>query len=450
MDPRYRKETRYLVVCTCALCLWPWTVAGQGLSENVTQISGSGSVFTGLTHTRTDQGTSTEETNTEPSFGVSGNIGGRLESGANSLALQYGGTLETERDLAQGQQTDTSSITGASRFTHFDPASRFDFNLGHTVSSVRDNTGFVVDPSNYDTQNTLSAGAGLRFFPGDLSTLRFSGQAGQSFGSGDLNDKQSFTASSELSRRLSERSTGSVIGSRSWSDDNGVDITIDSAQLVYERALENGSFSIGAGVSNAETEFTDGTTTESDAGTGFVDRTWVASDWQTSIQYNRRLSDNATDLSLAAPETFDFLPDSVRLRDLVVSDSVLITHTTFRLCSACSLGLAAEGAVLESQISGATTHEYTASANLGIQLTTLQRLNFGYSWQGDAAEDAGTIVDQIHRFNTSWTRRLSEDTSFSVQLNQSYLRSRLARNDQEQFVLRFVLTRGFSLTGQPK
>jgi hypothetical protein len=377
-------------------------------------------------------------------------VGGRLESGANSLALQYGGTLETERDIGAGEQSDTSSVTGASRFSHFDPASRFDFNLGHTVSSVRNNTGFVVNPSSYDTQNTLSAGAGLRFFPGDLSTLRFSGQAGKSFGSGELGEEESFTASSEFSRRLSERSTGSVIGSRSWSDDDGVDITIDSAQLVYERLLENGSFSIGAGASKADTEFPDGTVTESDAGTGFLDRTWVASDWRTSVQYNRRLSDSATDLSLDFPEIFDFLPDTIRIRDLVVSDSVLVTHNTSRLCSACNLGVAAEAALLESQITGATTHEYSASVNLGIELTALQRLNFAYIWQGDAGEEAGTIVDQIHRFNTSWTRQLAEDTSFSVQLNQSYLRSRLARNDQEQFVLRLVLTKGFSLTGQPK
>lgn len=449
MDLRNRKKARFLIFMSFSACILPNTVVGQSLSEKVTQISGSGSVFTAITHTRTDNATGTD-TNTEPSVGVSGSLGGQVESGANALALQYGGTLETKRDLAGGDQTDSSSVTGASRYSHFDPASRFDFNLGHTISSVRNNTGFVVNPSSYDTQNTLSAGAGLRFFPGDLSTLRFSGQAGKSFGSGDLNDKESFTASSEFSRRLSERSTGSVIGSRSWSNDDGVDITIDSAQLVFERSLESGTFSIGAGASKADTEFPDGTVTESDAGTGFLDRTWIASDWRTSVQYNRRLSDSATDLSLDFPEIFDFLPDTIRIRDLVVSDSVLVTHNTSRLCSACTLGVAAEAALFESEITGATTHEYTASVNLGFELTTLQRLNFAYIWQGDAGEEAGTIIDQIHRFNTSWTRQLAEDTSFSVQFNQSYLRSRLARSDQEQFVLRLVLTKGFSLTGQPK
>ncbi|AOY90152.1 hypothetical protein BKP64_04545 [Marinobacter salinus] len=439
-----------LVVSLCSFCLTPNTVMGQDLSENVTEVSGSGSLFTALTHTRTDQGTSTD-TNTEPSLGVSGNLGGKLESGANSLALRYGGTLETKRDLGEGDQTDTSSITGASRFVHFDPASRLDFNAGHTVSLVRNNTGFVVNPSSYDTQNTLNAGAGLRFFPGDLSTLRFSGEAGRSFGAGELNDKESITASGEFSRRLSERSTGSIVGSRSWSNDNETDITIDSAQLVYNRVLENGSFNIGGGLSQADTEYPDGSVSESEAGTGFVDRTWVASDWRTSIQYNRRLSDSATDLSLDFPEVFDFLPDTIRIRDLVTSDSVLVTHnSTSRLCSVCNFGLAAEAALLESEITGATTHEYSASVNFGFQLTNLQRMDFLYSWQGDAGEDAGTIIDQIHRFNTSWSRQLAEDTSFSVQLNQSYLRSRLARSDQDQFVLRLVLTKGFSLVGQSR
>ena len=118
------------------------------------------------------------------------------------------------------------------------------------------------------------------------------------------------------------------------------------------------------------------------------------------------------------------------------------------MCDACNLGVYAEGSILDSQAAGATTHEYRAGINLGFQLTALQRLNFGYSWEGDAGEDANIIDDQIHRFNTSWTRELAENTTFGVQFNQSCLRSRLVRNDQDQFELRFVLTRGFAMTGQ--
>ncbi len=440
---KYRLATVF--VGTCCL-VWPYAASAQGLSDSVKTLSGSASVFTGITHTRTDRGTSTD-TNTKPGVGVSGQVGGNLESGANALALQYGGTLETRRDTADGGQTDRSSITGASRYTHLDPGSRVDFNLGHTVSSVRNNTGFVVNPSSYDTRNTLSAGAGLRFYPGELSTLRFFAQAGRSFGKDSLNDQKSHTVGSELSRRLSERSTGSLNVSRSWSYASDVDTTIDSAQLVYSLQLESGYFSIGAGGSKAETEYTGGTTSQYDAVTGFVERAWVTSDWRTSIKYDRSMSDSATDLSLNLPPVFSFLPDTVQLRDLVVRDSLLITHNNLRLCDVCDLGVYAEGAILESQLSGATTHEYRAGVNLGFQLTELQRLSFEYSWQGDADEDASVIVDQIHRFTTAWTRQLAENTSFGVEFRQSYLRSKLARSDQDQFELRFVLSRGFSMSG---
>ncbi|WP_449287111.1 hypothetical protein [Marinobacter sp. PE14] len=449
MEPRSVKSNAMFALGLFGACLCPLPAAAQDLGDNVTEISGAGSLFTALTHTRIDQGTSTD-TNTEPSLGLSGNVGGQLQSGANSLALQYGGTFETERDLGNGEQTENSSIVGLSRFSHFDPGSRVDFNLGHTISSVRNDTGFVVNPSDYDTQNTLNAGAGIRFFPGDLSTLRFSGEAGKSFGSGELNDLESFAAASEFSRRLSQRSSGGINISRSWSNDDDIDITIDSAQLVYSNLLENGSFRIGAGGSQADTEYPDGLVTESEAVTGFLQRTWLAADWQTSVEYNRRLSDSATDLSLEQPPEIDFVPDTIRIRDLVVSDSVLISHNTSRICNACNLGLAVEGAILESEVTGATTHEYFTRVDLGYQLTSLQRLAFAYRWQGDAGEDAGTVIDQIHRFNISWIRQLAEETSFSVEFDQAYLRSRLARNDEEQFVLRFRLSKGFSLVGQPR
>lgn len=430
-----------------ALCLaWSCAAPAQGLSDNISKLSGSASVFTGVTHTRTDRGTSTE-TNTEPGVGVSGRIGGTLESGANALALQYGGTLQTDQDTIGDDQSGNTSITGASRYKYFDPGSRVDFNLGHTVSAVRNNTNFEVNSSSYDTRNSLSAGAGLRFYPGELSTLRFFGQAGRSFGEGDLEDQESYTVGSELSRRLSERSTGGLDISRSWSDERGTDVTIDTAQLVYSLQMESGYFSIGAGGSRAESEYTSGTTSENEAITGFLERAWVTTDWRTSVKYDRSMSDSATDLSLDLTPDFSFLPDTIRLRDLVVRDSLSITHNNQQVCDVCNLGVYASGAILESQNSGATTHEYRAGLNLGLQLTSLQRLNFGYIWEGDAGEDADIIVDQIHRFNTSWTRQIAKNTTFGVELNQSYLRSKLPRPNQDQFELRLVFSHGFSLVG---
>jgi hypothetical protein len=178
----------------------------------------------------------------------------------------------------------------------------------------------------------------------------------------------------------------------------------------------------------------------------------VADQYRTSVQYNRRLSDSATDLSLNLPPEFDFLPETVELRDLVVSDSVSISHSTDLLCNACTLSVAAEAALLKSQISGDKTHEYRSSVSLGVQLTDLQRITFGYSWQGDAEDQAGTIVDQIHRFDTRWSRQLAENTEFAVAFNQSYLRSDLGSgtgsDDRDQYVIRLELTHGFALNGR--
>lgn len=440
----YRFASLLAGLCCAA---WPFAALGQGLSDGISVVSGSASVFTGVTHTRTDRGTHTD-TNTEPGVGVSGVVGGTLERGANALTLQYGGTVDTSWKSADSDQSDKSTITGASRYTHQDPGSRFDFNLGHTVNSVRNDTGFVVNPSSYDVQNSLSGGTGLRFYPGELTTLRFSGQAGRTFGEDTLNDQKSVTASSQLSRRLSERSTGSLNASRSWSEERRTDITIDTVQLVYSLNTEGGFFSIGAGGSKADSEYPDGTNSENEAVTGFLERTWVTSDWRTSVKYDRSMSDSATDLSLGLPPEFSFLPDTVRLRELVVTDSLLVSHNNQRVCDVCDLGVYGEGSILNSQATGQTTHEFRAGINLGFQLTALQRLTLGYSWEGEAEQTADIIIEQIHRFTTAWTRQLAENTTFGVQFNQSYLRSRLARSDQEQFELRFVLTHGFALSRQ--
>jgi len=448
MERRAGKRFGRSSAALIAVCGLPLPLAAQVADGSALQsISGSASIFTAATHTRTDSVGGTD-TSTEPSVGLSGRLGGALVGGANSLVLQYGGTLETKRDTSDSDQTESSSFTGASKYAYFDPGQPLDFNLGHSVSSVRDNTGFVVNPSNYETRNTLSAGAGLRLNPGSLSTLRLFSQAGQSFGGGDLSDENSLTAGAELTRRLSERSSASLNANRSWSDGSSVDQTIDSAQLVYRRDLENGSFSIGGGQSWATTEYSDNTESDSDALTGFIDRSWVADQYRTSVQYNRRLSDSTTDLSLNLPPEFGFSPETVELRDLVVSDSLSISHSTDLLCNACTLGLSAEASLLESQITGDKTHEYSTRVSLGLQLTDLQRITFGYSWQGDAEDEAGTIVDQIHRFDTRWSRQLAENTQFAVAFNQSYLRSDLGSDDRDQYVIRLELTHGFALNGR--
>ncbi|WP_336366672.1 hypothetical protein [Marinobacter sp. C2H3] len=416
----------------------------NGTAEGVTALNGSASVFTAVTHTRTSAAGGTES-NTEPSIGVSGDIGGSWQRGASRLDLRYGGSLETTRDRPTGGQTDNSSVTGLSRFNYLDPANPVDFNLGHSIESVRNSTGFVINPSSYDTRQTVTGGAGLRLRPGDLTTLRLSAQAGHSYGGGAVNAGDSVTASAELARRLDERSTGSLVASRSWSNEDQLDITIDSAQLIYDRLLDAGRFRIGAGVSQADTQYPNASDTTSDAVTGFAERSWTGDGFQTSVSFNRRLSDSVTDISLNLPPIFDFLPDSVRVRDLVISDSILITHNNDNLCDICNVGFGLEGAILKSQLTDTTTHEYTASANLGLQITDLQRLEFAYSWQADAGESAGDMVQQIHRLDSRWVRQLAEYTRFAVEFNQSYLDTTLPVPNERQYVLRLVLTHGFSL-----
>lgn len=426
-----------------AFCfVWSCSTTAQGFSDNISQLAGSASVFTGVSHTRTDLAN-----DTEPSIGLSGRLGGTLESGANSLVLQYGGTLENSQDTAGIDGSDNSYISGAARYTYFDPASRLDFNLGHSVRSVRGSSGFNVNQSGYDTQQTLNGGAGLSFYPGELTTLRFSGRAGQSFGDGSVDDQESYTVGSDLSRRLSERSTGGINVSRSWSDERDTDVTIDTAQLVYSLQTENGYLSVGAGGSKADTEYAGGTSSESEAITGFAERAWVDSSSRTALKYNRSMSDSATDLSLNLPPEFSLLPDSIRLRDLVVKDSLLLSHNSQKVCDSCDLGVYVEGAVLESQVTDETSHEYRAGVNLGLQLTALQRLNFGYRWEGDADRSASNIIDQIHRLNTSWMRNIAENTTFGVEFNQAFRRSGSARGNQEEYELLLVLRHGFSLTG---
>ncbi|ONF45430.1 hypothetical protein BTO32_02960 [Marinobacter lutaoensis] len=424
----------------------PAAAAAQGLEDQIRSITGTGSVFTSVTHTEVDRGSSTDST-TEPSLGVSGNVAGELNSGANNLQLQYGGSLETSRDLPSGDQTENSAIRGAARFTYFDPTQPVDFNLGHTVQSVRNNTGFVVDPANYDTRNELTAGAGVRVYPGELSYLRLSAQAGQSFGGGTLNDDRSETLSGQFVRRLDERSEGSLNASRSWSETTDYDLTIDTVQVVYQRRTESGFLRGGVGQSQGTTEFRDGGDIDSDAVTGFLERGWQTDEATTRFRYERRLSDSAAELSLNEQPVFGFLEDTVRTHDLVVSDSVLVSHDTRNLCDACTFGVGLEASVLESELIGATTHEYRGRIGLGIQLTGIERVYFDYDWQADAGENGDVIQEQVHRFTMGWSRLLAENTTFGVELFQSYLNSRLDRPDEDEYALRFVLTRGFSLQG---
>ncbi len=441
-DDRFKRMGTVLAAGTLVLSA---PVFAQSASDAVDSLYGSGTVFGGVTHTSIDTETG-QDSDTEPSVGVSGAVGGSMRSGANSLNLRYGGTLETPRSSSSGDDTDSNSLTGAARYQYYNPGGLLDFNLGHSIESVRNDTGFVLNAGDYETRNTLSAGSGLMFYPGAVTSLRLSAQVGESFGDGALNDSESQTLTSELTRRLSERSLGTLIARRSWSETRGVDTTIDNAELGYQRELETGSFSMAAGASWSETEFPgQQVTNESDAVTGHVARNWVTPDTNTAVRYDRRLSDSATDLSLNLPVELSFLPDTVQLRDLVVSDSLLVSHSTSRLCQICRVSFMAEGAILESELYDTKTHEYRANMSLNVDLTRIHQLLVGYSWQGDAGEDSGNILQQTHRLDIAVTQRLAEDTRVGVELNQVWVRTNNQNQDEEQYGLRVFLTRDFNL-----
>ena len=441
-----RPQYRHLA-CAVSVLLFSSQANAQGLENALTEVTGSASIFTSLNHTRTDTDTGTE-TNTEPSVGLSGALGGEFVSGANSLALQYGGTVETSRDDTSGDSSDTSYFNGISRFLHQDPASRFDFNAGHTIRSVRNDTGYVINPNDYDTQNVINAGAGFKLYPGDLTTLRLSADGSRSFGDTDIAENESWLGKAEVQRRLSSRSAALLTASRSWADEDELDLTIDSAVLGYMTELESGSFTIGAGFSEAEAEFNGGEVIESDGITGYVTRVWQTSEWTSSVSYRRTLSDSAIDQVANPAVVGDFLEEDVLLSELATTDAVDFQYTTRGLCDVCDGGMILSASIRESEYTGETTHEYLAGLNLGVQISNLQRLEFRYLWQGDAGEDSGTVLEEIHRFNTRWSRLVGEETTFGVEFNQSYLRSKLETDDEDEFILRVVLTHGFSLVGR--
>ena len=418
----------------------------QAFEEDLARFEGNASVFTALTQNRVDTAAGTDS-ETEGRLGLEGGLAGEWVSGSNSALLDYSARVETSRNSDIGSGGDNSSITGLSRFAHADPSNPFEFNAGHTVRTVRNNTGFLIDPTNYDTQNIVNAGAGLRLTPGALTTVRVSADGARAYGDSGEGDTDSYTARVNLERRVSQNSFGLVNGSRSWSDEGDTEVTIDAYQVGYRTADDFGTFSIGGGVSEAETELPSGLVTESDGVTAFLTKDWVTTDWTTSFSYNRTLSDSAIDLVLN-PQSPDDFSENVRLNEVVLSDRFDLRHTRRTLCDVCDFSVQVSGEIRESQESGETTHELGAGFDLGIQMSNLQRLEFRYLWQAETEENASEVQEQVHRFNSRWVRQLAEFTSFAVEFNQAYLRSKRQRPDEEEFELRLVLSHGFSLIGQ--
>lgn len=419
----------------------------QTLSDRVTGYYGEASVYAEAAHTRTDvaNGTTSDD---EISLGVEGIFGAELESGANALSALYNAQLETTQEDDFSENNESSSLTGVSNYFYRDPAGRLDLNAGHSIRSVRTDSGFAIDPTDYDTQNAINAGAGLWFYPGDLSTLRFSSQAVRTFEEGDRRDTETLRVAADLERRLSNQSLGSLSASRSWAKEENDDTVLDTVILGYARELETGLFAIGVGGSRADAEYADGTANESDAAVGYMSRSWATSETFAQIRVERSLTSTALDLAIEFPEVDEFPEESIRINELSLEDTLELRYLTLQLCHACDLGFLLSGTIRESQRTGETTHEFRSNVNLGVQVTPYQRVFLAYTWAADADEDADVLFNQVHRFDVGVRQLLAEQTFITVEGRYSFTESRRDIRDRDQFLVRLSLTHAVGITNR--
>lgn len=424
MDVAFCKSRASAVAVPLIFTLIAAPVSAEEISYTATT-----TLFTDLTHTERES-----RSDTRAGAGVRGDVGARLRTGAHELQALYGGTLETKRSSLATGDRDNFSVRGSSRYNFFEPGSRFDFNAGHTIRSVRNDTGFTLDESAYDTQNAVNAGAGVYFYPGELTTLRVGGQAAKTWSENDLQEGESSSVDARLNRQVSERSSVYLLGSRSWEHENDTDITLDSASLGLDTRLENGSFSISAGVSRAESDDLD-----NEAVIGSIARQWTTSLTSTRVSYERTQSSSLLDLALAPiPELGIEDEYSVRVQGLTVNDTVTLVHSTRRACDICTVNVIARGSEEENVSTGEETWEYLAGAGLGLAVTEDKTVDLDYRWQGDALEERSSIDDERHHFIVTYRHQLTDLATWGAAFDTAFTRG-LADQDRYQARLFFTL-----------
>lgn len=390
-------------------------------------------IFSDLTHRN---GESNDDT--ELGVGIRGDFGANFQSGAHNLSGLYGATLESDRSTDGVGDDDNFSIRGSSRYNYFVPGGRFDFNASHSVRSVRNDTGFRLDNSSYDTQNRVNAGAGINFYPGELTSLRVAGQGGKTWQEGDRPDGETVGVDATLSRMVSEQSSVFLTASRRWEDEEDTDeVVLDSASAGVQSQLHNGTFYLSAGVSRAESD-----SFENDAVIGSVARTWDTTLTSTRLGYDRTQSTNILD------QSFDFvIPElgiedefSIRYQGVTLRDEVSLTHNTRRLCDFCTINLLAQAAREEEVATEVETWEYQLGAGVGFTLTDVKSLDFDYIWQADAFGDRGTIDDELHRFVTTYRHRLSALASWGASFEAAMTDG---LSDEERYRARVFITLGW-------
>ena len=427
MDVAFRKPSAGGIVIPLLVAV---VVAPASRADEISYTATT-TLFTDVTHTERDS-----RTDTRGGAGISGDVGANWLSGPHQFNALYGGTLETERSSLATGDRDNLSVRGSSRYNFYQPGGRFDFNAGHTIRSVRNDTGFTLDESAYDTQNAVNAGAGVMFYPGELTTLRLGGQAAKTWAEDDVQDGESQSVEANLSRQVSERSTMFLVGSRAWEHEEDMDITLDSASLGLDTRLENGSFSASAGVSRAESD-----DFENDAVIGSIARQWQTSLTSTRISYERTQSSTLLDLALAPiPELGIEDEFSVRVQGVTLNDTVTLVHSTQRLCDLCTLNLMVRGSEKENVQTGDEIWEYLAGAGLGLAVTEDKTVDLDYRWQGDALEERSSIDDERHQFTVTYRHQLTDLASWGAAFDTAFTRG---LTDQDRYQARVFFTLGW-------
>ena len=389
-------------------------------------------LFSDLTHNEYEN-----ESDTSAEAGVGGDIGATYLSGPHQFSGRYGATVETDTGSSDRGEDDNFSIRGSSRYDYYQPGGRFDFNAGHTVRSVRNDTGFVLDDFNYDTQNAVSAGAGVNFYPGDVTTLRIASQAGKTWEEGDQPDGESISADATLSRRVSEQTSVFLMGSRAWEEEEGAnDVTIDSVSAGMQSALYNGTFSLSAGLSRAESN-----DYENEAVIGSLARTWITELTTTRFSYDRTQTSTLLDLALEPIPDLGIEDEfSIRYQGVIVRDEVTFAHSTRRICDLCTVNLIAQAAKKESVETRDDDWEYLAGVGVGFDVAERKTLDFDYRWQADALEESGTIDDEYHRFIVTYRHQLTELASWGTSFETAATRG---FSDEERYRARVFITLGW-------
>lgn len=426
-SPDFRRSIALAPVVTAMAAM---LAAAPVLAQDATYTATT-TVFTDLTHTRSDR-----NNDTRAGAGIRGDVGASLQSGAHNFNARYGALLETQKSSLSRNENDRLSFSGSSRYNFYQPGGRFDANAGHTIRSVRNATGFAIDPGQYSTQNAISAGAGVSFYPGALTNFRVGGQVGKTWEEDSLQDGESAGVDAALTRRVSERTNLSLNGSRSWEERGDTSLTLDNATAGLDTRFENGSLNVYGGVSRAKDD-----DFENDAVIGSLARTWVSDRSDTRLSFDRTQTSTLLDLTFAPIPEFGLDDEfSIRLQGLTLRNSVGLTHNNRNICSLCTVRFIARGTERENVQTEEKDYEYLLGTGVSIAVDALQTLDFDYRWQGDAFTDRTTIDDEVHRFYVTWRRQLTELATLGASVGTDITRG---TDDRERYIGRLFFTMGW-------